>query len=372
MLKRNILYFLIVFCLFSLFSLPNLFNSRHGLVFITEEIIGSTLFLFGLLLFSPLIRKLVEYLNKKYPWSDLIVKRLIINLGIIIGFSTVTFVALFSLASMYFEVNGPPDFFDKKEQILLKLSKENPQQKGLKNFTIKRFSLTHYTGSIFLGCILLFSMIILIEELFLENKNRKLRKVRDQKIEKEIAHSKIRVLQNQLNPHFMFNSLNVLSGLIHEDVENSNKFINNLSDIYRYVIIQSKEVVSTVEKELEFARSYIYLLKIRFENKLIVSFNIDNSKLNWLLPSMTLELLIENAISHNMLDSKNPLSIEIEIFEDILIVRNNYAPRLDFKNSTGIGIKNLNKRLKSLQNREAFFGVVEDKYIARIPLIKPE
>jgi two-component system LytT family sensor kinase len=198
------------------------------------------------------------------------------------------------------------------------------------------------------------------------------KKIELEKILKEQAQLKANVLKKQLDPHFMFNTLNVLSGLVYQDADKSAQFIKELSRVYRYVLEQSEELVSTVKQEFNFLESYLFLLKIRFEDKISITIDIPSNRKDWLLPSMTLELLVENAVKHNVVDSERPLYLNFSIKNNQLVVKNNLQQRNNFKESLGLGLKNLKTRLDLLGKKNYHFGIVENDFVAIIPFINPK
>ncbi|MBE0673968.1 MAG: PAS domain S-box protein [Bacteroidales bacterium] len=189
------------------------------------------------------------------------------------------------------------------------------------------------------------------------------------KVQKENLQSQIEVLKSQINPHFMFNSLNVLSGLIHVDVAKAQLFIDEFSQIYRYVLETIDQPVVTLNEELEFVRSYLFLQQIRYGEHLTWSVNIVAAKLQMLVPPLSLQVLLENAMKHNIVNESKPLKIEIYSDEDYLFIQNPIQPKVS-GTSTGLGLKNLIKRYALISRMEPAFTVVDNKYIARIPLIK--
>jgi PAS domain S-box-containing protein len=189
------------------------------------------------------------------------------------------------------------------------------------------------------------------------------------KVQKENLQSQIEVLKSQINPHFMFNSLNVLSGLIHVDVEKAQLFIDEFSQIYRYVLETIDQPVVTLSEELEFVRSYLFLQQIRYGEHLTWSVNIVAAKLQLLVPPLSLQVLLENAMKHNIVNESKPLKIEIYSDGDYLFIQNPIQPKVS-GTSTGLGLKNLVKRYALISRMEPTFNVVDNKYIARIPLIK--
>lgn len=175
-------------------------------------------------------------------------------------------------------------------------------------------------------------------------------------------------LKNQLNPHFLFNSLNTLSWLINEDKEKSQRYLQKLSQVLRYSLSMQGQSLVPLKEELALVDSYIFLLQIRFGNNLHILKDIEN--LQFKIPPLSLQLLIENAIKHNIISTASPLSIWIEVNEKAktIIVRNtlNLKPNSE---GTGIGLANLNERFKILANHEIEIQQNED-FTVTLPLIE--
>ncbi|NEW85254.1 MAG: hypothetical protein GZ094_23220 [Mariniphaga sp.] len=190
-------------------------------------------------------------------------------------------------------------------------------------------------------------------------------------LQQELSQIKFEVLKSQINPHFLFNSLNVLSGLIKKDTSKAEQFIDEFSQIYRYVLETIEQPVTTLSKELEFMRSYLFLQQIRYGESLTFSVNISAYLLPWILPPLSLQVLLENAIKHNIVNESKPLKIEILSENNFLVVRNNIQPKIS-GNSTGLGLKNLVKRYALISNLEPTFTVVNNQYTAKLPLINTE
>ncbi len=179
-------------------------------------------------------------------------------------------------------------------------------------------------------------------------------------------------LKNQLNPHFLFNSLNVLSNLVYEDADKSAEFIQKLSKIYRYVLEVQQEELVPLEKELGFAKNYLELQKLRFEDSLAYSIKVTDEESRQ-IPPLSLQLLLENAIKHNEASRNNPLFIEIFIDENDLIVSNTYQPkRVQHEESTGIGLKNIDMRYEFLSSRKPLIVNSDDEFVVRLPMIALE
>lgn len=191
-----------------------------------------------------------------------------------------------------------------------------------------------------------------------------------EKLRTEKIASQYQSLKDQLNPHFLFNSLNVLSNLVYEDADKSAAFIQKLSKIYRYVLeVQQEELVS-VKQELDFARNYLELQKLRFEENLVFSINIEPN-INAQLPPLSLQLLLENAIKHNEASKSNPLFIQIFQDRNDLIVSNTYQPKRQLiEESTGIGLNNIEMRYEILSQRKPIIIHTDDEFVVRLPLIE--
>lgn len=191
-------------------------------------------------------------------------------------------------------------------------------------------------------------------------------------LQTELSQIKFEVLKSQINPHFMFNSLNVLSGLINKDIKKAQQFIDEFSSIYRYVLETIEQPVTTLGKELEFMRSYLFLQQIRYGENLTYSVNVTASLLELFLPPLSLQVVLENAMKHNIVNESKPLHIEISDEGFTLIVKNNIQPKISKSVSTGLGLKNLIKRYALISNIAPEFKVETKHYIVKLPLIKIE
>lgn len=200
----------------------------------------------------------------------------------------------------------------------------------------------------------------------------RIRSEREQ-IEKGVAQAQFESLKNQVNPHFLFNSLNVLSSLVHIDADLSEKFIDQLAKSYRYLLEQKDNELVPLKTEIDFVQSFTFLLKIRFEEKLQVKIELPVHVMNYFIAPLTLQLLIENAVKHNTISPEAPLVITIFAdSNDYLIVSNNLQLRAQQMPSTHVGLKNIISRYKLLSSVLPEFKVENEKYIARIPFIKSQ
>lgn len=196
--------------------------------------------------------------------------------------------------------------------------------------------------------------------------------VRAEKLERENSQIRYETLKSQLNPHFLFNSLNVLSSLIKKDSDKAQNFVDEFSSVYRYTLDVIEKPVVELREELDFAKSFLFLQKIRFDNAVDMEINVDASKLTYLVPPLAVQTLLENAFKHNKATTDSPLKIKIHNENDSLVVINNLQPKIKGADSKGVGLSNLKKRYELLGEKLPQYSVTEKEYIAKIPLIKPE
>lgn len=217
---------------------------------------------------------------------------------------------------------------------------------------------------------LLLSLVItLLFYLFFYYKHKKEQQVAQQQVIAGTATAQFDALKNQLDPHFLFNSLNVLSSLIEENPDAAQNFTTGLSKIYRYVLEQkSKELVS-LDEELQFARTYIRLLKMRFEEG--IQFEVPKSASNpdFKVVPLSLQLLLENAVKHNRVGPDSPLVIRIEEKDGYLEVRNNLQTKQVIKRGSGVGLMNIANRYALLTKKQVFKDKSATEFVVRIPLL---
>src|SRR5690606_25754678 len=175
-------------------------------------------------------------------------------------------------------------------------------------------------------------------------------------------------LRSQINPHFLFNSLNVLSSLIYINQENANKFTKALSKTYRYVLSLTQQPVVSVTEELDALDSYIFLMRMRFENAFTFTVNkISSSEQPKIIP-LTLQLLIENAFKHNKATEESLLNIKINVDSDYITVENNIQPSNDVEKG-GIGLKYITQQYK-LYGKDVVVEHTTQLFMVKIPYIK--
>lgn len=196
--------------------------------------------------------------------------------------------------------------------------------------------------------------------------------VKAERLERENSQIRFETLKSQLNPHFLFNSLNVLSSLLKKDPDKAQNFVDEFSSVYRYTLDVIEKPVVELREEIDFAKSFLFLQKIRFDNAVDMEINVDASKLNNLVPPLAVQTLLENVFKHNRASVDNPLRIKIYNENDWLVVVNNLQPKIKGVESKGVGLNNLRKRYELLGDELPQFNVTEKEYVAKIPLIKPE
>ncbi len=187
---------------------------------------------------------------------------------------------------------------------------------------------------------------------------------------KESAIAQYEALRSQINPHFLFNSLNALTNLVYEDPDKAAKFIKQLSEVYRYVLdTREKELVS-LEDELRFVNSYLYLQQIRFGNNLKVDIGLKDLK--GMIAPLALQLLLENAIKHNIISTDDPLSIRVFESNNYICVENNLQKKsVVSETGNGLGLENIRKRYHFLTDREVVIEQSE-KFLVKLPIIAEE
>ena len=176
-------------------------------------------------------------------------------------------------------------------------------------------------------------------------------------------------LKNQVNPHFLFNSLNTLSTLITSEIQMAGEFIGKLSLIYRYILENGQKVKVPLKDELAFIGDFFYLHQIRSEGKIHLSIEIKDNTNYEILP-VSLQLLIENAIKHNMATPEKPLNISIYTEGQNIVVKNNIQKMATRAVSTKIGLKNLNERVKLITGKEIKVEETASHYLVKVPLLK--
>ena len=194
-------------------------------------------------------------------------------------------------------------------------------------------------------------------------------KVKEQKIIAGTASAKFESLKNQIDPHFLFNSLNVLSSLIEENPDNAQRFTTSLSKIYRYVLEQKDKELVSVAEELSFAKTYMNLLKMRFENSLFYELPDTISNPEAKVVPLSLQLLLENTVKHNVVSEQRPLHIRIIDKGDYLVIQNDYQKKEVLNDRQGVGLQNIINRYGIITNRKVLIEQNEKEFSVSIPIL---
>lgn len=194
-------------------------------------------------------------------------------------------------------------------------------------------------------------------------------KVKEQKIIAGTASAKFEMLKNQIDPHFLFNSLNVLSSLIEENPQKAQKFTTSLSKIYRYVLEQKDKELVSIEEELLFAKTYMNLLKMRFENSLFYELPQIKSDPEAKVVPLSLQLLLENTVKHNVASEQKPLHIRIFIEGDYLVIQNDFQKKEVLQDRKGVGLQNIINRYDIITRRKVLIESNDKTFTVKIPIL---
>lgn len=219
--------------------------------------------------------------------------------------------------------------------------------------------------------ILIVALSFWVRMLYFRRRSQELQ-LQSDAMSKQQLINEIALLKTQVNPHFLFNSLSILSSLVHVDPELSEKFIDQLSRSYRYILEQKEQSLVTLRTELTFIQSYAFLLKIRFENKFDLQINLSEEVLDqFKIAPLTLQLLVENAVKHNRMSLKEPLIVSLNIEdEQNLVVSNRLQPRSTSVISTGVGLQNIIDRYALLTQKPVWAAEMDESFVVKIPLLK--
>lgn len=194
-------------------------------------------------------------------------------------------------------------------------------------------------------------------------------KVKEQKIIAGTASAKFDALKNQLDPHFLFNSLNVLTSLIEEDPYQAQKFTTSLSKVYRYVLEQKNKDLVSVDEELKFAKTYVRLLKMRFEDSIVLEIPDASSDPDAKIVPLSLQLLLENAVKHNVVTADKPLHIKVIEKNGELVVSNNVQEKQVVKKGSGVGLQNIKQRYGILTDKKVSIHKTKEEFIVQLPIL---
>ena len=224
-------------------------------------------------------------------------------------------------------------------------------------------------ASYYLFPLLFTAVVSLIFHLLYFYKALQEQKVTEQKIIAGTASAKFESLKNQIDPHFLFNSLNVLTSLIEENPEQAQKFTTSLSKIYRYVLEQKDKELVSLEEELSFAATYMKLLKMRFEDSIYFEAPETLSSPEAKVVPLSLQLLLENTIKHNVVSESRPLRIRIYESDGYLVIENNFQKKEVLHNRKGVGLQNIADRYSLVTRREVLVEENPEYFVVRLPVL---
>ncbi|ULQ58310.1 histidine kinase [Flavihumibacter rivuli] len=230
------------------------------------------------------------------------------------------------------------------------------------------FSRTEYAWALFAGIVCDIIGIAMNEGIYSYHKWRETI-LKTEQLSKEKLQTQLNGLLQQINPHFLFNSLNALSALINENPNDAQKYLSDLSKVYRYLLRTNEYELTSLTNELNFIDSYFHLLQTRFGKGVMLVKKIDPNSNNALLPPLTLQLLVENAVKHNTVGKRNPLVIEIIAEGDSLMVRNNLQRKTIKVESSKIGLSNIAEKYRLIN--KSSIEIKEDPgfFMVKVPLI---
>lgn len=222
--------------------------------------------------------------------------------------------------------------------------------------------LNFFVSGLVVGCVLVIRLIFQKQNISVEN----------EALKREALQSQYESLKNQLSPHFLFNSLTALKTVIDEDPEKAQIYVNSLSKALRYTLKSNEKQMVSLKEELEFMDSYLFLIKMRFGDNLATITEVNDDLLDYHIPPLTLQTLIENAIKHNEISKRNPLVIHIQTTpQATILVKNDIHTKITGEEGTGIGLSNLSKQFQLLVRKDILIRRENNKFIVEVPLTRP-
>jgi hypothetical protein len=219
-------------------------------------------------------------------------------------------------------------------------------------------------------CVAAVIIFTLVYEIIFLSKERELdNKIVDQ-LDRERSQAELQALTNEMDPHFIFNSLNTLNHLILNRPQQAHLFNNKLAQVYKYFLINKTRELISLKDEMEFIDNYFFLLQIRHDDKLQLQVELTDEAIKGMVPPCAVQVLIENAIKHNEFTDNNPLLIKIVTNGQYIRVSNNAKPKPYAVNSTGIGLKNLSSRYRIISRKNIEIEKSKDSFTVKLPLIR--
>jgi hypothetical protein len=292
-------------------------------------------------LFATVIGNLADAIAQRFPWTDNPQKTVVIALlGTLIGTTTVWLLIVYLWIA--FLSNEIPTFADWWDSL-------------------------RWASWIFSLIITIMVSAIVHSKNFLTGWKQTL--VEAEKLKKEQAIAQYETLKTQVNPHFLFNSLNVLTTLVHKDADIAEQFIIQLSKVYRYILESRAQEIISLEEEMRNLEAYVFLMQIRFGSNFIFDNQLTAKTNGFKVAPLTLQMLVENALKHNEISKMYPLSISVFLEDNFIVVRNNLQLKTNQNDSTGIGLSNIKSRYQFLSSVPVSVSKNDGFFTVKIPVI---
>lgn len=225
----------------------------------------------------------------------------------------------------------------------------------------------------FLRAALIGTAVVFVNLFYFSMKQKEEMEEQMENLKREMLASKYSSLKSQISPHFLFNSLNTLTSLMYEDRDLASDFVTRLASSYRYILDNKEEDLVTLQKELGFLDAYIFMMEVRHKNAVIIKSDIKVPPEQYWIPTLSLQMLIENALKHNLYSKEKPLQISItSIGTDALAIKNNLRKRKSKQETTKLGLENIKKRYSYYTNKQVLVREESDFFEVIIPLLDKE
>jgi len=211
-------------------------------------------------------------------------------------------------------------------------------------------------------------LIAILVKIVLLVRSYKNKEAENEQLKMAYIQTELELLKEQMNPHFLFNSLSSLSGVIRENPALAQKYVRDLSTVFRYALNRSKNNLVTLSDELTMLKAFARLVTMRLESAFKMEVNIPDEVLNYKLPHLTLQPLLENAVKHNAATLKKPLNVKLYVDDDLLVLSNNLNEIPTPESSNGMGLANLNERFKIMLKKEIEISKSGKGFLVKIPL----
>jgi len=213
-------------------------------------------------------------------------------------------------------------------------------------------------------------LVISVQILKVYHKTMRNMEVEQSRMQKELMRTQFESLKNQVSPHFLFNNFSVLDALIHKDSELASEYLAQLSKLYRYILDNKESEMVSLAKEIELLDSYLFLLKIRHDNCIKLEYQIKIDTLGFFVPTLSLQMLIENAVKHNSFSKEKPLKIKIFNEDDqFIIIQNQVNLKTGITNSTKIGLDNIKSRYDLKSDKQVVIYQSEEVFKVKLPML---